>query len=102
MKILKDFDRFGEQMILNMKADQEARKETLQLLNHYRTELRQSAIEWIKELESPYLVITNGLAPTDAFFKKFELDDTSALIFWIKHFFNISSEELGETNDKNL
>jgi len=55
-----------------------------------RKELRQEAIKWIKELTSAdHNTITNGLAITEKGFKSY---DPEPIIFWIKHFFNLTED----------
>ena len=48
--------------------------------------LRAEAIKWIKELELDYSEQPDGMT--------FESADSIAKISWIKHFFNITDEEL--------
>ena len=53
--------------------------------------LRQEAIKWIKEMKGkPYFTFPDG-ERTNLIFSK---DDIETLTFWIKHFFNITDEEL--------
>jgi len=63
---------------------------------HY--DLKQEAIKWIKEMNScdiP-LIISNGIPSTAEGSESYMVKNTnkSALILWIKHFFNITDEEL--------
>ena len=60
--------------------------------------LKQEAIKWIKEMNScdiP-LIISNGIPSTAEGSESYMVKNTnkSALILWIKHFFNITDEEL--------
>ena len=58
-------------------------------------ELRQSAIEDIKELKKgDYLQITNGLPVTDSRSLTFRDVDKKALILWIMWKFNINPRDL--------
>ena len=58
--------------------------------------LRQEAIKWVKELDSELLTISNGKAPTEEGHESYNVKQSnkSALILWIKHFFNLTKEEL--------
>jgi len=63
-----------------------------------KTELKEEAIKWIKEMNScdiP-LIISNGIPSTAEGSESYMVKNTnkSALILWIKHFFNITDEEL--------
>ena len=61
------------------------------LLKDYRWDydtfsaLKQEAIKWVKELNSQYVKIPSGCSFNDSL---------SAKIDWIKHFFNITKEDL--------
>jgi len=48
-------------------------------------ELKQEAIKWAKEIQKPYRELESK------YFANFQARDT---INWIKHFFNITDEEL--------
>ena len=59
-------------------------------------ELRVEVIKWVKELDSEKLTISNGLVPTEEGYESYDIKNInkSALILWIKHFFNITKEDL--------
>lgn len=59
-------------------------------------ELKQAAIEWVKELDSELVTISNGLAITEEGYEYYDIKkaNKSALILWIKHFFNIIEGDL--------
>lgn len=54
--------------------------------------LREAAIKWSKELKSADH--PNGLAVTEEGFESYNDKDIKAIIFWIKHFFNIKEKDL--------
>jgi len=61
-------------------------------------DLRDEAKKWIKELKCETVIISNGLASTEEGFESYLIQQVnkSALILWIKYFFNISSLDLEE------
>ena len=65
--------------------------------------LRQSAIEWIKELRK---ALEDGGFSMPEIFRPFEhipdwRGEVMAVITWIKHFFNITEEDLNKEVIKN-
>lgn len=64
-----------------------------------RLDLKQAAIEWIKELESGDTLLSNGFPITDSRFEEYK--DMSSIIFWIKSFFNIGKEDLIQKQNIN-
>ena len=62
-------------------------------------QLKQEAIRWIKELENDsfnYWFEKELLDLTDSGYEVFSSKRHGNIIFWIKHFFNISEEDLKE------
>lgn len=89
MKTLKDFDwmDYADRDFVNQ--------------DKIRAELRQAAIEWIKELDN----CTDGcgqLKKSKEYLREFtettgqcdDYDSPYSVIAWIKHFFNITEEDL--------
>ena len=58
--------------------------------------VKLEAIKHIKELDCDNLTISNGLVSTEEGFENYNIKQTnkSALILWIKYFFNITKEDL--------
>lgn len=58
--------------------------------------LKQEAIKWIKELDCELLTISNSLATTEEGYESYNIKQSnkSALILWIRHFFNLTDEDL--------
>jgi len=77
LKTLKEID----QSIIPLKN----REETNHLLDVYREELRKEAINWIKTWQKYQL---NPQTDSEFYMMK------QAKINWVKHFFNITDEEL--------
>ena len=71
----------------------------LQALQKYRDELKQEAINWIKEIRSlkstDTIKFVDSLHPaiTDAKYRDFDLHKES-MIVWIMTFFNITDKEI--------
>ena len=61
-----------------------------------KSELKQEAIKHIKELDCDNITIGNGLVSTEDGFENYNIKQTnkSALILWIKYFFNITKDDL--------
>jgi len=56
-----------------------------------KPELKQEAIKWVKEIEKNGLNINGLLVPPEA---KTNKDWNKFMVEWIKHFFNITEEDL--------
>jgi len=61
-----------------------------------RYNLKQEAIKWIKELDNDNLTVSNDIPSTAEGHEQYHIESTnkSALILWIKYFFNLTKEEL--------
>lgn len=61
-----------------------------------RTDLKQEAIKWIKEFKSNGIILTNGLPVTVVGNERYVLtkEKSAPMVFWIKHFFNLTEEDL--------
>lgn len=56
--------------------------------------IRDEAIKWIKELYKTKENETNMINGLEVCIYEYEQDDSYPMIKWIKHFFNISEEDL--------
>lgn len=86
LKTLKDIMEIGDRAIVRTECELIIERD-----------LRQSAIEWIKEFESLKLPSKSAIYMTPNFCKEtfeFEWSEMEIIVKWIKHFFNISEEEL--------
>ncbi len=81
LKTLKDLQEFNFSVPAGMNPDKFILK----------IDLKQEAIKWIKELEKTMPDPMNSIIPEIAIRKK---DYHQGTINWIKHFFNITEEDL--------
>ena len=94
MKTLNDIELIAHQHYLKHKRKNTPLEDWDNAQTVLSEQLKQAAIEWIKELESPTTVVTNGLPITDSKSKTYILHGET--ILWIKHFFNITEKDLKE------
>ena len=89
LKTLKDipweFGEFSEKEIDKLTTIKKPLAYTLKTISDYKNNLRQEAINWIKELQKRY--------DKDDWAGE-EQDHTQGEIDWIKMFFNITKEDL--------
>ena|SRR3990167_2784302 len=88
LRTLKDFEE--------LEAFQSEQKENgdfggKEVIAIFLEDLRQEAIKWIKELQK--VKQSTGIEVIFAY--DYHIKDVVSVIKWIKHFFNITDEELG-------
>lgn len=105
LKTLKDVvDTYGGRSIGDVEALSKTTMspkeviECVHILNHVWTDLRQSAIGWIKHIENDIKVIEEAKlhpqGPCDGMVTHGLTEELEGQITWIKMFFNLTEEDL--------